>query len=172
MSGSGTPDLAAREDDSLHREDDLFRIAVLFIVEEQAPVDSFVRALFLFRRSRSDEVKRPPLELVRIILRELFRALDGCRFTLNVVGLRNRIRECIPQAAFDQTDREVGDIDAYPVAASLLGGGDRSAAAAEGVKNDSPSQVDSRPGAASSMTTASARRAKSRIAFMSHPTPA
>ena len=57
----------------LDGEDDLFRLVAQPFVEVDATVDALVCALLAFSGPSADEAERPPLELIRVVLRQLRR---------------------------------------------------------------------------------------------------
>src|SRR3990172_9777479 len=86
-----SPDIRGFQCAGLDRKDDLLVLSVPVVPKQKPPVDSLVRALLLLHRPGSDETERPPLELVRILLREFFRIRKGYRFPNHGVGLGNSI---------------------------------------------------------------------------------
>ncbi len=97
-------------------------------------VNAFVGAFLLAGDGLGAEpVERPPLELPLVTASELLGAgeVNGLAEDLDAEA-----GEGVLHAAADETDGEVGDIDADPPAAELMGGMDSRAAAAEGVEDD------------------------------------
>lgn len=94
-----------------------------------------VAAFALFRAARANEAERPPLELIRIIFRQLLRAGNIHRLANDFVGLFYGFAESVAEAALDEADGEVGDVDADPFAIEALCNCNGCAAAAEWVEN-------------------------------------
>ena len=76
------------------------------------------------------------MKLVRVFFGEGFCTLQVDRFADDFVGSANRITEGVVEAFLDQTDGEVGDVDADPTPAKFLGGVHRGAATAERVEDE------------------------------------
>ena len=125
-----------RDVPGLDGEDDLLGVSAAVVVEVEPSVDALVRALLLLGRTRAHQAERPPLELVRVLLGQLRCASRVGRLADDLVGVLDLGAEGIAQALLDQGDGQVGDVDADPAAAELLRGGDRRAAAAEGIEHD------------------------------------
>src|SRR5438552_1867594 len=119
---------------SLYREDDLLGRDSLprVVVEVKASIDAQVAALLgASRHPRPDKSKRPCLELKRVILRELLRAADVCRFANHAIRLRDRRSIRVYEPMFDESDREMRYVNADPLTAERLCGRDGCTAAAE-----------------------------------------
>src|SRR5208283_2758934 len=88
------------------------------------------------QRPCANQGKRPMLELEFVQLRQPFGAaqISG----LSALFKLDFFAEGIFETAFDEVDGEIGDINADPLAAELLRGMNRCAAAAEWVENDVP----------------------------------
>ena len=82
-----TPNVGGMQLPGLDREDNLFRLPGVAIVEVDPPVDALVRALLAFSWSSTHQAERPPLELVRVGRGQRFGVLDRHRFSDHLVGL-------------------------------------------------------------------------------------
>src|SRR5579875_160067 len=116
------------------------RFSVGVVDEGDNAIDASVAALFsrfaaflTTERFGLHKGERPPLELIAVILRELFCGGHISWFADNV---ELDIWEHISQAVFLQGNTQVGDVYAYPFASKLLRGGDGGATATEGIKYD------------------------------------
>src|SRR5438045_6126955 len=85
-----------------------------FIKVEQTVHAAICAFAFAFpQRARADERQRPMLKLEFIELSESLSALE-VRWLTFFFEL-DRFAECVFQSPLDQIDREVGDVDAYPL---------------------------------------------------------
>src|SRR5262245_23906616 len=103
-------------------------------MEEQPPVDASVRAELFLSRPRTDATEDPPLELVRVLPRELARILHRVRLAEHLEI--NAAPETGKQPVLHESDREVGDIDADPSPVQSVGNRHGRPAAAEGVEHE------------------------------------
>lgn len=104
------------------------------VMEVKPAIDPLVGPLLLIHRPRSHQAQRPPLELVLV-----GRGQRGGIFRRGGLAdhlIASQIPEGITKAGLDQSNREMGDIDADPLPAELLGSLDGRAAAAEGIEDD------------------------------------
>src|SRR5690606_9418279 len=135
---------AGRHMTTLDLHEDALGLAAAVVDEDDLAVDAAVGALLALLAAAvarvdglgTDERKRPPLELVAAVLGKLGGAGQVFRLADDQVVAAGLQPVGILQPVLLQGDRQVGDVDAYPVAAELLRGGDGRAAAAEGVEHD------------------------------------
>ena len=89
----------------LDREDNLFRLPSVAIVEVDPPVDTLVRALLAFSRSSAHQTERPPLELVWVGRGQRFGVWDRHWFPDHLVSLLDVVAVGVFQSVADQCDR-------------------------------------------------------------------
>lgn len=116
-------------------ENDLLRFAAFFVVKVEASVDALVRAFLLLDAACADQAESPPLELEWVLVGEFVCVGNGNRLADDLVGFGDLVAEGVAEAAFDEADGKVGDVDADPVSFELLCDGNGGAAAAEGVED-------------------------------------
>ena len=118
---------------ALDGDDGLFGLLAVRL-EIEIAVDAAIAALLAALVGlRVDHRQRPFLELVFVLLREFARALDIARHADDIEG---HFRKRLAQATTNEADREMGDVDADPLAVELRRGVQRRAAPAEGIEHD------------------------------------
>ena len=125
--------LRHRDVSRLDRQDDLFRLCNVAIVEEDTPIDSLVGTLLPIDGPGPDQSKCPPLELVRVVVCQLSRVRQGDRLTDDFV--LSGAAENVIEAIADQADGERRNVDSDPPTVELLGCRDRGPAAAEWIEH-------------------------------------
>ncbi len=105
-------------------------------MEEEASVDSLVgSAADLSGVACADEGERPGFELELVIGGEAACAFEVGGFAVNFVGAFDGVAKLVLKARLDESDGEVGNVDADPATVESLRGGDGGAAPAEGIEN-------------------------------------
>ena len=119
----------------LDREDDLLRLAGVVVVEVEPAVDAAIGALLLLGGPRAHLPQRPPLELVLVFGGQLRGSGVVGRLANYVVGGFDLRAEGIGEALLDESDGQVGNVDADPAAVEPLRDLNGGAAAAEGIED-------------------------------------
>ena len=119
---------------SLYRENHLLRLSTAaFVVEIKPAINAAIRSLLLLNRSRPYQSKRPPLKLIRILLRQSPGILEARRLSndLELTLLTEGITEPVTYQRYCQ----MRNINPDPTPAELLGRRNGRATAAERIEN-------------------------------------
>ena len=129
-------DLVALHMSAFDLHDDALGLAAAVVEEVNIAVNAGIGAfLFVLCWAGVYQAKRPPFELVAVVLRQRGRARQVFGVAEDGVGAQ-LLTERVAQAVADECDGDMGDVDADPVTVEPFGRGDGRAAAAEGVEDD------------------------------------